>query len=64
MASVVETVTDAQGEWSAVDIPAGTVTVHIEAAGFLPWDGSELVESGEALEVAYRLRPPKSAASR
>jgi TonB family protein len=55
---VAEMVTDAQGEWSAVDIPAGSVTVHIEAAGFLPSDSSELVESGETLEVMYRLRPP------
>jgi TonB family protein len=55
---VFTTATDADGSFGASDIPAGRVTIHVEAPGFLPWDGSELVARGESLEVRYRLRPP------
>jgi TonB family protein len=47
--------TDATGAWSMADVPPGPVTVHVEAPGFSPWDGRETVQSGESLEVVYRL---------
>jgi TonB family protein len=55
----VETLlTDTLGRWQASDVAPGNVHLHIEASGFSPWDGQETLESGERLEVAYRLRPP------
>lgn len=50
--------TDGDGQWHASNVSEGAVRVHVEAKGFLPWDGQEQLEAGEQLEVAYRLRPP------
>ncbi len=55
------TTADESGQWSFAQIPPGHVTVHVEAEGFLPWDGTESLGDGEKIEVAYSLRAPGTA---
>lgn len=53
-----ETVTDEQGKWQVTDLATGSIRVRIEAAGFEPRDGVEVVKTGERTELVYRLHPP------
>jgi TonB family protein len=55
---VVQTVADAMGRWQVAELAPGPVSVHVEAPGFLPWDGKEKLAGGEQLDLVYRLRPP------
>jgi TonB family protein len=54
----VETLTDEQGRWQIPELATGTIQVKVEVEGFTPWQGHEVVKSGEQIEVVYRLYPP------
>jgi len=51
----LDAVTDAEGRFALVDLPAGAYQVDVVAAGYKPFTTTEELVEGEKLEVIYRL---------
>lgn len=51
----LEAVTGEDGGWRLTGLPPGAYQVHVESDGFQASDSRELVVSGEATELIYRL---------
>ncbi|MBL8923962.1 MAG: TonB-dependent receptor [Myxococcaceae bacterium] len=52
----VEAVSDDQGRFELTDVPFGSVSVTVSAAGFEPFTETEEVKPGERTEVTYSLK--------